>query len=85
MGDQKWQERSISIVGVEKVTLLLQSRSQSITIDNVRVVLGTGNKTTIDNYLKQWQKRQEDSIAISLPQRLALQVTELYKKNQWKK
>jgi len=52
MGDQKWQERGIGIVDVEKAALLLQSRSQSITIDNVRVVLGTGNKTTIDNYLK---------------------------------
>ncbi len=64
----------------------IQAQSKSPTVDNIRVVLGTGSKSTIARLLREWKQQQglangDDG---SLPSELLIMVKELWLRLQTK-
>lgn len=68
----------VSYIEVENVATELQSRGISPTVDNVREALGTGSRSTIAPYLKQWRNKQ----SVGLPPELVTMIKELYQQLQ---
>ncbi len=70
----------IGYLDVLKIADKLQLEGKNPTIDSIREELGTGSRTTIANYLKQWREKRIDGARGSLPQSLSSQVENLYQK-----
>ncbi|MDB6096639.1 MAG: hypothetical protein JWM09_917 [Francisellaceae bacterium] len=70
----------ITFIDVQKAALIIQERNQNPTVDAIRAYLGTGSRTTISNYLRQWREEQPDAVSVSLPEQLGLQVQGLFGK-----
>jgi len=43
----------------------LQGSGKSPTVDNIRLILGTGSKTTINRFLHEWKQKQEQPLSES--------------------
>ncbi len=73
----------VSYLDVANVAFGLQGRGANPTVDAVREVLGTGSRSTIGPYLKQWRNKQEVSNdASGLPPELYSLVKGLYERIQ---
>lgn len=73
----------ISYLEVAKVATELQGKSINPTVDNVREILGTGSRSTIGPYLKQWRSKQEEGgYHPGLPPELSSLVKGLYERLQ---
>lgn len=69
----------VSYLDISKAAFELQGRGINPTVDAVREILGTGSKSTIGPYLKQWRNKQEEGgQKASLPQELSSVVKGLY-------
>ena len=60
----------------------LQGLQKTITVDNIREVLGTGSKTTIASYLRTWKTKQDSNPTQHLPRELAALVQGLWERLQ---
>ena len=60
----------------------LQGLQKTITVDNIREILGTGSKTTIANYLRTWKVKQDSNPTQHLPRELAALVQGLWERLQ---
>lgn len=76
----------INYLDVTTAISKLQVQSKAITGDNIREVLGTGSKSTITQYLREWKQQQGLSIgdSASLPTELLTAVKELWSRLQTK-
>lgn len=76
----------INYLDVTNAISKLQVQSKAITGDNIREVLGTGSKSTITQYLREWKQQQGLSIGdnASLPSELLTTVKELWARLQSK-
>ena len=66
---------------VEKAALHLQGAGKAPTVDNIRLFLGTGSRTTISEHLKAWKATQSDGEG-KLPNALMALVTGLWERLQ---
>lgn len=71
----------ITRLDVEKAALQLQGAGKAPTVDNIRLVLGTGSRTTIAEHLKAWKAAQTDGEG-KLPNALMALVTGLWERLQ---
>ena len=76
----------INYLDVANAIAKLQTQGKAITGDNIREVLGTGSKSTITQYLREWKQQQGLSIGdnASLPTELLTAVKELWSRLQTK-
>lgn len=73
----------ISYLEVANTASALQGKNINPTVDAVREVLGTGSRSTIGPYLKQWRDKQEVSgNTLGLPPELSSLVKGLYERLQ---
>ena len=71
----------ITRLDVEKAALHLQGAGKAPTVDNIRLLLGTGSRTTISEHLKTWKAAQADGEG-KLPNALMALVTGLWERLQ---
>ncbi len=71
----------INYLDVANAIAKLQAQGKAITGDNIREVLGTGSKSTITQYLREWKQQQGLSISdsASLPTELLMAVQGLWR------
>lgn len=72
----------ISYAEVAEAALALQAEGKVATVDAIRNRLGTGSKTTINQYLKQWKSEQENRQGSQLPKELHTVVMGLWERLQ---
>ncbi len=72
----------ISYAEVADAALALQAKGKVATVDAIRNQLGTGSKTTINQYLKQWRSEQENIQSVQLPKELHTVVVGLWERLQ---
>ena len=51
----------ITFLDVKDAIAELQGQEKNVTVDNVREILGTGSRSTINNHLKTWRSQASDA------------------------
>lgn len=69
----------VQFLDIQKAALELQGYGKIPTVDGVREILGTGSKSTIAKYLRDWRTKQIEAGG-DLPHELAALVTGLWRK-----